>query len=90
VARRNVCLARALAVRPQVLLLDEPTSALDGDNTAVLVDLARAHLAENGSVVLVSHDLTIVRRIAEHVLVLDHGHLTAAGHPDQLDYLETR
>jgi putative ABC transport system ATP-binding protein len=86
---QRVCLARALSVRPQVLLLDEPTSALDGDNVAVIVELARDHLA-GGGVVLVSHDLTVVRGIAEHVLVLDRGHLAAAGHPAEIDYLQTR
>lgn len=85
---QRVCLARALAVEPEVLLLDEPTSALDGVSSGVIIDAARGHLAAGGAVVLVSHDLTVVRGIAEAVLVLDHGHLIAHGHPDEIDYLE--
>lgn len=85
---QRVCLARALAVEPEVLLLDEPTSALDGVTSAVIIDAARDHLAADGTVVLVSHDLAIVRGIAHTVLVLDHGHLTAEGRPDEIDYLE--
>src|SRR5262249_37785035 len=57
---QRVCLARALAVEPEVLLLDEPTSALDGVNVAVVADLAREHVAGGGTVVLVSHDLAVI------------------------------
>lgn len=85
---QRVCLARALAVEPEVLLLDEPTSALDGVNATLIAELARAHVAAGGTVVLVSHDLAVVRAVAGRVLVLDHGRLVAAGRPDEIDYLE--
>lgn len=84
---QRVCLARALAVEPDVLMLDEPTSALDGPNVALVADLARDHIAHGGTVLLVSHDLAVVREIADKVLVLDHGRLVAVGHPDEIDYL---
>jgi putative ABC transport system ATP-binding protein len=87
---QRVCLARALAVEPEVLLLDEPTSALDGVNVAVVADLARRHVAGGGTVVLVSHDLPVVREVADQVLVLDQGRLVATGHPHEIDYLEAR
>ena len=85
---QRVCLARALAVEPEVLLLDEPTSALDGVSRGVIVEAARGHFDAGGTVVLVSHDLGVVRGIADTVLVLDHGQLIARGHPDEIDYLE--
>jgi putative ABC transport system ATP-binding protein len=85
---QRVCLARAMAVEPDVLLLDEPTSALDGVSAAVITELVRDHVAGGGTVVLVSHDLAVVRGIAERVLVLDHGHVVACGQPDDVDYLE--
>lgn len=75
---QRVCLARALAVEPEVLLLDEPTSALDGLNAALIADLARDHVAGGGTVVLVSHDLSMVRSVADQVLALDHGTLVGA------------
>jgi putative ABC transport system ATP-binding protein len=87
---QRVCLARAMAVQPEVLLLDEPTSALDGVSSAVIIDAARDHLANDGTVVLVSHDLAVVRGIADTVLVLDHGRLVAQGHPTEIDYLEAK
>lgn len=84
---QRVCVARELAVEPEALLLDEPTSALDDVSGGVIVEAARGHVAAGGTVVLVSHDLTVVRGIADTVLVLDHGHVIAHGHPDEIDHL---
>lgn len=56
---QRVCIARALAVEPEVLLLDEPTSALDEVSAVLIADLARAHAADGGTVVLVSHNLDL-------------------------------
>ena len=85
---QRVCLARALAVAPQVLVLDEPTSSLDGLNTALIADLARDHTTGGGTVVFASHDLAVIRRIADTVLVLDHGRLIQAGPADAVAYLQ--
>ncbi len=67
--RQRLCLARALAVEPQVLLMDEPTSALDPRSTEVIEDLVR-RLAERLTVVLVTHDLGQARRVADTVACL--------------------
>lgn len=72
---QRVCLARALAVEPEWLVLDEPTSALDGVNVAVVGDVIREHVADGGGVVLISHDEGFVDRIAERVLTLAAGKL---------------
>jgi putative ABC transport system ATP-binding protein len=77
-----------LAVDPEVLLLDEPTAALDGLNAALIADLARDHVAGGGTVVPAGHDLAIVRSLADRALVLDGGHLIAAGDPGGIDYLD--
>ena len=76
---QRLCLARALAARPQVLLLDEPTSALDPASTSAVEQAARAFIATGGSVVLVSHDPGQTRRIAGRVLTLRAGQLTTTG-----------
>ncbi|MFD6162017.1 ATP-binding cassette domain-containing protein [Nocardia sp. NPDC060256] len=68
---QRVCLARALAVEPDVLLLDEPTSALDTAAAAVIADLVREHVDAGGGVILVSHDPSFVRAVADDVLLLD-------------------
>lgn len=83
---QRLCLARSLAVEPEVLLLDEPTSALDGLSAAVIATLVRDHVNEGGTVVLVSHDPALVGGVAERVLVLDHGRLIADGRPDDIDH----
>lgn len=85
---QRVCLARALAVEPEILLLDEPTSALDGLSASLITDAARQHVAEGGTVVLVSHDLAVVRGVADRVVALRRGCVVAAGPPDEIDYAE--
>jgi len=69
--RQRVLLARALAVGPDVLLLDEPTSQLDPAATRGLLDLVERLRGQRGlTVILVSHDLTVVARRTEHVVAL--------------------
>lgn len=87
---QRVCLARSLAVRPDVLLLDEPTSALDGLNASVVEQVAHDHVSAGGTVVVVSHDHAAVRRIASRVVVLADGRVVDAGLPGEVAYLEAR
>lgn len=82
---QRLCLARSLAVEPQVLLLDEPTSALDGPSAAVIATLVRGHVNNGGTVVLVSHDHALVGSLAEQVLVLEQGELVADGRPGDVN-----
>ncbi|WP_245568625.1 ABC transporter ATP-binding protein [Nocardia concava] len=73
---QRVCLARALAVQPEVLLLDEPTSALDGASALAIAELIRGHVGSGGSVVLVSHDPGFVAEVSDEVWTLTGGRLT--------------
>ncbi len=84
---QRVCLARALTVSPEVLLLDEPTSSLDAAS-ATAVEETIAHLAGEGpTVVLVSHDPGQAHRLADHVLVLSGGRLVESGEVGSVRYL---
>ncbi|GAB2685471.1 ATP-binding cassette domain-containing protein [Nocardia thraciensis] len=76
---QRVCLARALAVAPEVLLLDEPTSALDEAAAAVIGDVVRAHCRTGGSAVLVSHDSDFTGAVADDILLLEDGRLAPLG-----------
>jgi putative ABC transport system ATP-binding protein len=78
---QRLCLARALAAGPQVLLLDEPTSALDAVSAHAVEQAAKSFIAAGGSVVLISHDTGQTRRIASHVLALRDGHITPLEEP---------
>jgi putative ABC transport system ATP-binding protein len=76
---QRLCLARALATRPEVLLADEPTSALDRAAADVLERLAR-ELADGGTpVVWVTHDPAQVHRLADHVVELRVGRVASTG-----------
>jgi len=78
--QQRVMLARALALEPRVLLLDEPTSALDAESTgAVEATLAKLRERLDLSVVLVTHDLAQARRLADWVVRLEAGRVTATG-----------
>jgi putative ABC transport system ATP-binding protein len=81
---QRVCLARALAVAPEVVLLDEPTSALDAFAAATVETAVRGLLADGLSVVMVSHDLRQARRLADRVVVLMGGRVAAEGPADEV------
>jgi len=79
--QQRLCIARAIAARPEVLLLDEPCSALDPQSTAVIEDLI-VKLREEVAVVIVTHNLQQAHRIADHVAFMYLGELVeyAPGH----------
>lgn len=78
-----LCLARALAVEPDVLLLDEPTSSLDPMATESIEALIRA-LPPRLTVVIVTHNLAQARRIADQTIFLNNGRMVEYGDTQQL------
>jgi putative ABC transport system ATP-binding protein len=81
---QRVCLARTLITEPEVVLMDEPTSSLDVEAKHALEALANELGTTGVSVVWVTHDLGQLRRLADYLLVLDHGRAVASGYPDEL------
>ncbi|GAA4856325.1 methionine ABC transporter ATP-binding protein [Saccharopolyspora cebuensis] len=78
--RQRIAVARALAAKPSVLLADEPTSALDPSTTdSVLAVLDRARSELGVTVLVVTHDMAVVRRIADDVAVLEDGRVVEHG-----------
>ncbi|OJU38649.1 MAG: hypothetical protein BGN97_09605 [Microbacterium sp. 69-10] len=81
--QQRVALARALAVSPRVLLLDEPLTSLDPATADGIRSLLRDELAATGTTaVLATHDATDARALADRLIVLEHGGVTAEGAPD--------
>jgi phosphate transport system ATP-binding protein len=78
-----LCLARALAVGPDVLLLDEPTSSLDPVTTEMVEELLR-RLGEQLTIVIVTHNLAQARRVAKTTAFLYNGILVESGDTDQI------
>jgi phosphate transport system ATP-binding protein len=78
-----LCLARALAVDPEVLLLDEPTSSLDPGATESIEALIRT-LAPRLTVVIVTHNLPQARRTSDLTIFLNNGHMVESGDTQQL------
>jgi phosphate transport system ATP-binding protein len=81
--QQRLCIARALAAQPHVLLLDEPCSALDPRSTAVIEELI-VQLAEELAVVIVTHNLQQAHRIADRVAFMYLGELVECGDVDQV------
>ena len=78
--RQRVAIARALAAEPDVLVCDEITSALDASVQAAIVELLEELRERDGvSLLFVTHNLALVRTIADRVAVLEHGTLVEAG-----------
>jgi phosphate transport system ATP-binding protein len=81
--QQRLCIARALAARPEVLLLDEPCSALDPRSTQVIEDLI-LRLRDEVAVVIVTHNMQQALRIADHVGFMYLGELVEYGPAEQV------
>jgi branched-chain amino acid transport system ATP-binding protein len=83
--QRRLEVARALALRPKVLLLDEPTAGMNPQESARFVDFVhRVRDEQQIAVLLIEHDMTVVMRVSERITVLDHGEKIAEGGPDDI------
>lgn len=78
--RQRVGIARALITEPDVLLLDEPTSALDGGTTNAILDLVRDIRDRLGvTVVIITHEMEVIRAVCDGVTLLEHGRIVETG-----------
>jgi phosphate transport system ATP-binding protein len=81
--QQRLCIARAIATNPEILLMDEPCSALDPRSSAVIEDLI-LHLRDELAIVIVTHNLQQARRIADRVAFMYLGDLVEQGDAQQL------
>ena len=78
--QQRVAIARALATTPRVLLCDEATSALDPATTLSILDLIQDINQRLGiTVVIITHQMSVVQRICRHVAILEHGRVAEQG-----------
>ncbi|MDQ1290207.1 MAG: branched-chain amino acid transport system ATP-binding protein [Actinomycetota bacterium] len=83
--QRRLEVARALALRPRVLLLDEPTAGMNPQESARFVEFVHRVRDERGvSILLIEHDMSVVMRVSERVTVLDRGEKIAEGPPEEI------
>ncbi len=83
--QRHLEIARALAVKPRLLLLDEPAAGMNPAETAGLTSLIAQIRRDFGlTVLLIEHDMGLVMRICERIYVLDHGIVIASGTPQEI------
>lgn len=82
---QRISLARALVSRPKLLVADEPTSMLDASEQARMLVVLRERQVEMGlGLILVSHDVAVVRKVTDRIIVLDQGRVVEDGLSDQV------
>ena len=79
--QQRVAIARALALKPEVMLFDEPTSALDPERVKEVLDAMRSLADQGMTMVVVTHELSFAREVADRVMFMDAGRIVESSDP---------
>ncbi|MGN0290483.1 MAG: amino acid ABC transporter ATP-binding protein [Lachnospiraceae bacterium] len=82
--QQRVAIARALALKPSILFFDEPTSALDPELTGEILKVIRELAKEKMTMVIVTHEMTFARDVADRVIFMDGGYIVEQGEPREV------
>lgn len=83
---QRVAIARSLAMQPKIMLFDEPTSALDPKMTNEVLDVIKDLAKEGMTMVVVTHEMSFAREVANRIIFLSHGEVIEEGTPDSIFY----
>lgn len=82
--QQRVAIARALSMRPKIMLFDEPTSALDPELVNEVLEVMRLLAQDGMTMVVVTHELTFARQIADRIVFMKNGKIVEEGPPEQI------
>lgn len=82
--QQRVAIARALALKPSILFFDEPTSALDPELTGEILKVIRELAEEKMTMVIVTHEMSFARDVADRVIFMDGGYIIEQGNPKEV------
>ena len=82
--KQRLCIARALAMNPQVMLFDEPTSALDPEMVGEVLDVMKNLAKEGMTMVVVTHEMGFAKEVANRVLFMADGVILEEGTPEEI------
>ena len=82
--QQRVSIARALAMKPDILFFDEPTSALDPELTGEILKVIKDLAAEKMTMVIVTHEMNFAKNVSDHVIFMDNGYIAVEGTPEEV------
>ena len=80
----RLCIALALAVQPEGLLMDDPTSALDPELTGEILKVIKDLAAEHMTMVIVTHEMDFARKVADKIIFMENGVIAVEGNPEEV------
>ena len=82
--QQRIAIARALAMKPKLLLFDEPTSALDPELVGEVLEVMKGLAADGMTMLVVTHELGFAREVSDQVVFMDGGVVVEAGSPEKV------
>ena len=82
--KQRVSIARALAMKPEILFFDEPTSALDPELTGEVLKVIKSLAAEHMTMVIVTHEMKFAREVSDRIIFLENGEIHSQGTSEEL------